>query len=390
MSGVDATANTHPIDMLCPALALATLITLQTPNAPTAHRPTGHGVQARPAWKPSFRLEKLADGVYAAIRTEGAGHIIDANSLIIISTRDVIVVDANVTPASARGVIAAIRKLTTKPVRYVVNTHFVDDHVLGNQAFAEAYPGVEFIAHPLTRDDMLNFATAPRRQFIHDLPGNVAAARTAMAAGKGFDGQPLTPRKHDILVADTLLANHVIAEFPKIVLTPPTITVRDKLTLYRDGKTIDITYHGPGETEGDLTVYVREDGILAAGDLVGWPIPYASPLTFVAGWAAALRDIQSLGARVIVPGHGDVIRDTVPVTRLIAALTEVKRQADSAVMEGLSLDSLRARLNVREHRLAFTAGDPALDELWRSYFLFMATSRAYDEATGKAARRETR
>ena len=231
MSGVDSTAHTHPIDMFCHALAFVTLIALQAPNAPTVHRPTKAGVQTRQQWKPSFRLEKLADGVYAAIRTEGAGHIIDANSLIIISTRDVIVVDANVTPASARGVIAAIKKLTTKPVRYVVNTHFVDDHVLGNQAFAEAYPGVEFIAHPLTRDDMLHFATAPRRQFIHDLPGNVAAARTAMAAGKGFDGQPLTRRKHDILIADTLLANHVIAEFPKIVLTPPTSTVRDKLTL---------------------------------------------------------------------------------------------------------------------------------------------------------------
>ena len=93
---------------------------------------------------------------------------------------------------------------------------------------------------------------------------------------------------------------------------------------------------------------------------------------------------------MILPGHGEVIRDTVPVTRLIAALTEVKRQADNAVMEGLSLDRLRARLNVREQRLAFTAGDPALDELWRSYFLFMATSRAYDEATAKAARRKTR
>ena len=376
--------------MFCTALAFAALVTVQAPNAVAVPPPATKGAPTRQGWKPSFRLEKLADGVYAAIRTEGAGHIIDANSLIIISSRDVIVAGANLTPASARGVIAAIKRLTSKPVRYVVNTHFVDDHVLGNQAFAEAYAGVEFIAHPFTRDDMLHFATTPRQQFVRDLPGNVAAARGAMAAGKGFDGQPLTPRKHDILVADTLLAKHFLAEFPKIVLTPPTITVRDKLTLYRDGKTIDITYHGPGETEGDLTVFVREDGILASGDLVGWPIPSASPLTFVGDWAAALRSIQSLGARVIVPGHGEVIRDTVPVTRLIAALTEVKRQADNAAKEGLSLDSLRARLNVREQRLAFTAGDPALDELWRSYFLFMATSRAYDEATGKIVRRDTR
>jgi glyoxylase-like metal-dependent hydrolase (beta-lactamase superfamily II) len=336
---------------------------------------------------PSFRLERLADGVYAAIRTEGAGHIIDGNSLLIITERDVIVVDANLTPASAQGVIAALRKLTPKPVRYVINTHFVDDHVLGNQAYAEAYPGVEFIAHPLTRDDMLDFATGPRTQFARELPGNVAFARKAMGEGKGFDGQPLTPRKRAILVADTLLANHFVAEFPKIRVTPPTVVVRDRMTIHRPGKTIDITYHGPAETEGDLSVFIREDGILAAGDLVSWPIPYASPLTFVGGWAEALRSMQALGARVIVPGHGEVIRDTVAVSRLIGVLTELERQAGDAAKAGLTLEEFRKRLDLREHRRAFTGDDPALDELWNAYFLFMSASRAFDEATGKVTRR---
>ena len=336
---------------------------------------------------PSFRLEKLAEGVYAAIRTEGAGHIIDGNSLLIITDRDVIVVDANLTPTSARGVIAALKALTPKPVRYVINTHFVDDHVLGNQAYAEAYPGVEFIGHPLTRDDMLHFATGPRTQFARELPGNVAFARKSMGEGKGFDGRPLTPRKREVLVADTLLANHFVAEYPRIRVTPPTLLVRDRMTIHRDGKTIDIIYHGPAETEGDLTVFIREDGILAAGDLVGWPIPYASPLTFVGGWADALRDVQKLGARVIVPGHGEVIRDTLPVTRLIDVLADVRRQADDAVKAGLTLEAFRARLDVREHRLAFTQGDPALDELWSSYFLFMSAARAFEESAGTVVRR---
>ena len=336
---------------------------------------------------PSFRLEKLAEGVYAAIRTEGAGHIIDGNSLLVVTDRDVIVVDANLTPASARGVIAALKKLTRKPVRYVINTHFVDDHVLGNQAYAEAYPGVEFIGHPLTRDDMLTFATGPRTQFARDLPGNVAFARKSMGEGKGFDGQPLTPRKRAILVADTLLANHFVGEFPQIRVTAPAVVVRDRMTIHREGKTIDISYHGPAETEGDLTVFIREDGILAAGDLVSWPIPYASPLTFVGGWADALRSIQTLGARVIVPGHGEVIRDTVPVSRLIGVLTDIKRQADDAAKTGLTLEEFRKRLDLREHRRAFTGDDPALDELWNSYFLFMSASRALEEATGKATRR---
>ena len=338
---------------------------------------------------PSFRLDRLADGVYAAIRTDGAGHIIDSNSLLIVSDRDVIVVDASLTPASARGVIAAMRKLTPKPVRYVINTRFLDDHVLGNQAYAEAYPGVEFVGHPLTRDDILNFATTPRAQFVRDLPGNVATVRTLMAQGKGFDGMALTPRKREILVADTLLANHFLAEYPKIRLTPPDVLVRDRLTIHRPGKTIDVVYHGPAQTEGDLTVFIREAKILAAGDLVGWPIPYASPLAFIGGWANALRSIEALRPSVIVPGHGELIRDTVPITQLIAVLTDVKRQAEEAAKAELTLDDFRKRLDLREHRRAFTGGDSALDELWNSYFVFMASARAFEEATGNAHARQT-
>jgi glyoxylase-like metal-dependent hydrolase (beta-lactamase superfamily II) len=227
---------------------------------------------------------------------------------------------------------------------------------------------------------MLGFATQPRVQFAAELPGNVAAAREAMKAGNGFDGQPLTPRKRAVLIADTLLANHFLREWPSIVVTPPTILVRDTLTIHRTGRTIDIIHHGRAQTDGALSVFVREDSVLAVGDLVGWPIPYSSPKAFVREWAVSLKQMQKLGARVMIPGHGEPIRDTVSVARLIATLEELQRQADDAVRDGLDLAAFRQKLNLRDHRLAFTGGDAALDELWRSYFLFMSAARAHEQA----------
>ena len=99
-----------------------------------------------------FELVKLAEGVYAATRTEPPGLTVNGNSVFIINEADVVVVDATLTPGTAREGLAALRKLTDKPVRYVVNTHWHDDHVMGNVAYREAFPGADFVAHERTRE----------------------------------------------------------------------------------------------------------------------------------------------------------------------------------------------------------------------------------------------
>src|SRR6185295_10239565 len=93
--------------------------------------------------QPRFKIVKLAKGVYAAIRTEPPGLTVNANSVFIINDSDVVVVDTTLTPGTARETIAALRQLTNKPVEYVINTHWHDDHIMGNQAYREAFPGVE-------------------------------------------------------------------------------------------------------------------------------------------------------------------------------------------------------------------------------------------------------
>lgn len=95
-----------------------------------------------------FTVEQLADGVYAAIRTDPPGLMVDANSLFIVNDSDVVVVDA---PEASAEMIQALRKITAKPVSFLVNTHWHDDHVIGNAVWRNAYPGVRFIGHASLR-----------------------------------------------------------------------------------------------------------------------------------------------------------------------------------------------------------------------------------------------
>ena len=72
-------------------------------------------------------------------------------------------------PSTARVMAAELRKLTDRPVRYVVTTHWHDDHHGGNEVYRELWPGVEFVAHRDTREDILAQTYAPRPKEIADL-----------------------------------------------------------------------------------------------------------------------------------------------------------------------------------------------------------------------------
>src|SRR6202161_1060604 len=89
-----------------------------------------------------YKFEKVADGVYYA--TGGTG----SNNVVIVNDRDVLLVDDGTTPAAARALLADMKLITDKPVRWVVNTHFHYDHTDGNSVFG---PDVEIIGHDYVR-----------------------------------------------------------------------------------------------------------------------------------------------------------------------------------------------------------------------------------------------
>src|SRR5215210_2719213 len=127
----------------------------------------------------NFEVVKVADGVYAAIRKEPPGLTVNANSVFIINDQDVVVVDTTLTPGTAKELLAALRRLTSKPVKYVVNTHWHDDHIMGNQVFRDAFPGVEFIAHARTREYLPTTGLTNRKQAMAEggYPGFIAFLR---------------------------------------------------------------------------------------------------------------------------------------------------------------------------------------------------------------------
>ena len=177
-----------------------------------------------------YRMKQLAPGVHVMERDDSPGGASDSNVLIIVNESDVIVVDANIFPASARQTVAEVRKLTRLPVRYVVTTHWHSDHHYGNQVIREAYPGVEFVGHPFTRhmvitDDIPSLA----QNLGTEYPAEVARYRKAVETGKRSNGEPVTPEMRKQLVDQIAMYEFFMADMKSTKLIPPTLTVADSL-----------------------------------------------------------------------------------------------------------------------------------------------------------------
>src|SRR6478672_10439167 len=136
--------------------------------------------------------QKVAEGVYLFTTTPYADVGLSGNSVVILSDDGVLVFDSSATPETAATVLAEIRKLTDKPVRYLVNSHWHWDHWGGNQTYKAAFPLLQIITHEKTRELMLT--VEPRwndkglkedlPQFLEGFEKQIAAAKAAAAKAK--------------------------------------------------------------------------------------------------------------------------------------------------------------------------------------------------------------
>ncbi len=333
-----------------------------------------------------FEVVKVAEGVYAAIRKEPPGLTVNANSVFIINDDDVIVVDTTLTPGSAKETLAALRKLTDKPVRYVVNTHWHDDHIMGNQVYREAFPGAEFVAHAETLRYLPTTGLTNRKQAMASdgYPSFIAALKSRLEKNESAFGGPLDEEERATLASDIRIAERYMAENPSAQVVLPTVTLEDKLTLHRGRRTIEILSLGRGHTSGDIVVHLPLERVLITGDLVIWPVPYVgNPQSHPGDWAATLEKLIALSPAAIVPGHGAVLRDDTYLKQMANLFASIKRQVEAAVGRGETLEQTRKSVNLDEFQKAF-AGDSRMRRMiFRSYVMGPAVDAAFNDASTK-------
>nr|WP_210315330.1 quinoprotein relay system zinc metallohydrolase 2 [Aurantimonas sp. DM33-3] len=238
--------------------------------------------------------EEIAPGIHVraglVAETTPDNHGAIANLGFIVGPDSVAMIDSGGSVADGEAALAAIRAVTDKPVRYLINTHMHPDHVFGNQVFAAA--GATIIGHA-----KLPAALGARSEHY----------RTSMR-------EQLGPEATEA-----------------VTVTLPDETVADTRRLDLGGRVLELRAWPTAHTDNDLTVFDEQTGTLFAGDLVFMahvPVLDGS----LKGWLARIADLRDLPAERVVPGHGPA---SAPWPQAI--------EAETAYLEALAAD-LRAAI----------------------------------------------
>jgi cyclase len=313
-----------------------------------------------------FELDQLAPNVYAFVSNNTTHDWEDGNTTVIIGDDAVAVVDAPSTYLSKRH-LAQIRKLTNKPIRYLINTHFHRDHVMGNHVYKDAYPDLIVIQEEYTA------MIADRRDplAIADLKGKSGddQLRTLKdAAEKGVDAKGNTLLGYDLERAKRSYQEFfpIYREAKEARYVPATVTFKTSMTINLGACEIQLT-RLVGHTPGDTVVWIPQSHILVAGDLVIAPVPYGG-FDHYLEWIASLDKLMGFNASAIVPGHGPVEFDQEYIVQERDLFKVLMEQAVAAVNQRRSLDEFKKTLDLSAFEAKFVHGDPELQWGWDNYF----------------------
>ena len=276
----------------------------------------------------------------------------DPNSGVIIGDKFIMVSDATATPAMAQDLIARIRSVSDKPIKYVLLTHYHAVRVLGASAYL-AEGATEVIASQGTYE--------------------LIAERGAEDMQSEMERFPRLFRNADSIPGLT---------WPTLVIAggdPTKNEVPGKLVIDLGGVKVQIWHPGPGHTRGDTIAWVEAEKVLFSGDLVEYEAGVYTGDAQLEEWPATLEALRALKAEAIVPGRGEAMKGAANVNkaldytqRWVQTLFAAGKEAAAAGMDlkaamahtRKSMDPIFGHVFIYEHCLPFDV------------------SRAFDEASG--------
>lgn len=237
--------------------------------------------------------DELAEGVFRR-RWES----LDLNVGLVVGAEGALVVDTRATHVEARELIEEVRRVTSSPIRWVVDTHWHWDHTFGNAMFPQAV----IIGHTECRRVLAERGEAARAELL----------ASASEARRG--------------------------EVEEIEIRLPEETFEREQEIDIGGRSVALTHHGRGHTEGDLVVTLSDAPVLFAGDLLEESAPPWFGDGYPIAWPATVEAVIALPADIVVPGHGDTMTAGDVATQLeelrwIAGLARQVHAAGTPVAE---------------------------------------------------------
>jgi glyoxylase-like metal-dependent hydrolase (beta-lactamase superfamily II) len=278
-------------------------------------------------------FDEIGAGLYA-YTAEG-----DPNTGVIVGDDAVMVIDAQATPSMADDVIARIAKITAKPVKYVLLTHYHAARTLG----ASAFKGAEILASDATRHLIVERGK-------QDMDSEISRFPRLFRSVEAIPG-----------------------------LTWPTMTFPDQASVWLGRREVRIIHVGRGHTAGDVVAIVPDAGVVFSGDLVEHKSAcYCGDAHFI-DWLATLDHLAELQASALVPGRGAALKTPETVKDGISVTADFVSTLYNSIQESVTKG--------RSLKDAFDFARLTMDPKFKDFTIYehclpFSVSRAYDEARG--------
>ena len=247
--------------------------------------------------------------------------------------------DAHSRPSAAASLIGQMkREVTTKPVRYVINTHFHADHTQGDHAYRLTGEKVDFIASSATGKLLESLAVARMKATVATVPPQIDALRDQAAHATSAGRKPSAPIRSGNCRPIGLSLKITRPSCPPSPLTSRTYC---KMPAYD----LHIEFHGHAHTAGDVVAYCPQERAVATGDVIHGFLPNIAD-----GFpACGRRTIDSIGGgdfNTILPGHAALQTGRTRMVNLRNYIEELTEKVEQGKKTGMSLAEMQQRITV--------------------------------------------
>src|SRR5438128_267500 len=299
-----------------------------------------------------FEIKEVAPGVYAAIAKPQ--YKVNCNAAIVMLDDGLLLVDTHSKPSAARALIAQIKTVTDKPVKYVVNTHFHWDHYQGNEAYPSSWPaGVEIISSEATRANIQRLGIPRIKNEIVSMPQEIARFKSDLE--KASNAEQKTAIQENLRQAEAYFA-----ELKLIEVTLPTMTFDHSLILHRKSRTVEILWLGLAHTNGDIFVFLPKERVLCTGDSLHAWTPFMGD-SYPYDWIKTLDAAEKLDFDAVIGGHGDVMHGKEKFELWKQYFQDLMERTAAVYAEGASLDEAKKSVSdflVKKYAAKFDPGFP--------------------------------
>lgn len=281
-----------------------------------------------------FDIEKMADGVYAALARPQPQ--VNCNAVIFENANDILIVDAHSKSSAVAALAAQIRRqITTKPVRYVVNTHFHWDHTQGNPTYRKIAPHADIISSTTTRNLIAELGATRCKATVEQATASLDGYRQKLASAK----TPQEKQYYQLMVSGSTA---FIAEMKDYVPELPNITFENALVLHDKAHELHLAFRGRGHTAGDIVLFCPQKKVIATGDLLhGWLPNFMDG--YPKDWAHTLDTVAEFPFERAGGGHGGPQSREI-IGRMGGYIRELTEAVDAGKRRGQTLPALQSAL----------------------------------------------